>query len=47
KFISILIVLIPMKGYIHIELIKDHDSPVVPDMHLKLDPKILLISREN
>lgn len=47
KFISILIVLIPMKGYIHIELIKDHDSPAVPDMHLKLDPKILLISRED
>jgi hypothetical protein len=43
---SILILLIPQEGFIHIKLIKDHDLKPSENMHLKLDPKILLIARE-
>ena len=41
--ISILIFLKPENDYIHLQLIKDHDIYPDSDMHLKLDPKSLLI----
>lgn len=44
---AIQILLKPMKGYIHLELVRDHDEPVAPDMHLKLDHKSMLIAQEN
>jgi hypothetical protein len=44
--ISILISLKPEKKIIRLELLKDHEKKKVNDMHLKLDPKILLILEE-
>jgi len=46
KDISILIYLEPQEEYIHLNLVKDHEITQVPDLHLKLDPKILLIAEE-
>ena len=42
--VSILVMLKPHDGLIHLELVKDHDIRPAPDLHLKLDPKILLIA---
>jgi hypothetical protein len=47
RFFAILIRLIPMKGYIHLELVKDHDQTSFGDLHLKLDPKTMLIAKED
>ncbi len=44
--IAILIYLRPVGNYIHLELIKDHDILPVSDMHLRLDPRSLLIAEE-
>jgi hypothetical protein len=44
--IAILIFLRPEKGFIRLELKKDHDRIPNEDLHLKLDPKILLITGE-
>jgi hypothetical protein len=44
--IAILIFLKADKGFIRLELKKDHDSIPDTDLHLKLDPKILLIIGE-
>ncbi|MBN2738178.1 MAG: AAA family ATPase [Spirochaetales bacterium] len=44
--IAIVIMLKPIDGIIHLRLLKDHDQAYDEDLHLKLDPKILLISRE-
>ncbi len=41
--ITILIYMKPEKDYIRLQLVKDHDILPVHDMHLKLDPKSLLI----
>jgi hypothetical protein len=43
---SIMICLRPEEKHIHLQLVKDHDSVVPEDLHLKLDPKSLLIARE-
>ncbi len=43
---AIVICMQPQGNYIHLNLAKDHDEPVVSDLHLKLDPKILLIAEE-
>jgi hypothetical protein len=43
---GILICLKPEEKYIRLQLVKDHDAPVPEDLHLKLDPKTLLIARE-
>jgi hypothetical protein len=43
---AILITLKPEKGYIKLELKKDHEQAVTEDLHLKLDPKILLITED-
>jgi hypothetical protein len=45
--IAILICLQPRGDLIHLNLAKDHDVEMVSDMHLKLDPRILLIAEEN
>ncbi len=45
--IAILICLQPRGEFIHLDLVKDHDAEMVSDMHLKLDPRILLIAEEN
>lgn len=46
--ISVAISLRPDSDYVHLTLVKDHDSPPSddPDMHLKLDAKLLLIAEE-
>jgi predicted ATP-dependent serine protease len=45
--IAILICLQPRGDFIHLNLVKDHDAEMASDMHLKLDPRILLIAEEN
>jgi hypothetical protein len=45
--ISILICLQPRGDFTHLNLAKDHAAAVMSDMHLKLDPRILLIAEEN
>jgi hypothetical protein len=44
--IDILIALEPCRDYIHLKLVKDHDVFPEADLHLKLDPHILLIAAE-
>lgn len=43
---AVVIVLVDKDAYIHLELIKDHGNPV-EDVHLRLDPHILLIAEED
>jgi len=44
---SILIILEPRDGYVHLLLIKDHDTFPSPDtLRLKLDPQVMLIAEE-
>ena len=43
---GIVICLRPEEKHIHLQLVKDHDAAVPEDLHLKLDPKTLLIARE-
>jgi hypothetical protein len=45
--IAILICLEPRGDLTHLNLAKDHEAEMVSDMHLKLDPRILLIAEEN
>ncbi len=45
--VAILIFLEPKDEFIHLKLLKDHDSNVQNEMHLKLDPQILLIAEED
>jgi hypothetical protein len=45
--IAILICLEPRGDLTHLNLAKDHDAAMASDMHLKLDPRILLIAEEN
>lgn len=44
--LSIVVTLVNMGSYVHLQLVKDHTSNTAPEMHLKLDPKILLIAEE-
>lgn len=44
--IAIVISLQPRENYIHLNLMKDRDSETIEDLHLKLDPEILLIAEE-
>lgn len=44
--LAIIIMLEPREDYIHLKLVKDHDAPISEDLHLKLDPQILLIAEE-
>jgi hypothetical protein len=46
KDIAILIHLEPKGDFVHLTLIKDHDTIPNSDMHLKLDPHILLLAEE-
>jgi KaiC/GvpD/RAD55 family RecA-like ATPase len=43
---SILICLKPEENHIRLQLVKDHGAAIPDDLHLKLDPKTLLIARE-
>jgi hypothetical protein len=43
-FFSVIIMLEPMQDYINMRLLKDHDSTDLEELHVKLDPKTLLIS---
>ncbi|MCL2218898.1 MAG: hypothetical protein FWC23_03215 [Chitinispirillia bacterium] len=44
---SILILMVPMQGYVHLNLVKDHDIFPSPDsLQLKLDPQVMLIAEE-
>lgn len=45
--VAILIFLEPKEQFIHLKLLKDHDSTVQNEMHLKLDPQILLIAEDD
>lgn len=45
--VAVLVLLVPKEGFVHLALAKDHDTATTSDMHLKLDPKILLIARED
>lgn len=44
--ISVLVTLTTADKHIRLRLLKDHDAPVSADMHLALDPKILLICED-
>lgn len=44
--VSVIIKLVAVEDYIHLNLIKDHDAVLNKDLHLKLDPQILLIADE-
>lgn len=46
KHFAIIILLQSEKGYVRLELKKDHDHMRLKDLHLRLDPKILLITEE-
>lgn len=45
--IAILILLEPREDYIHLKLAKDHEVTPSEDLHLKLDPQILLIAEKS
>jgi hypothetical protein len=44
--VAVLIMLDPQDDFIHLTLVKDHDITPNSDLHLKLDPQILLIAGE-
>jgi len=44
--ISVIIRLVAVDDYIHLNLLKDHEATLNKDLHLKLDPQILLIADE-
>lgn len=44
--IAIVILAVPRRGHIHLQLTKDHSSPVSEDLQLTLNPKTLLISQD-
>ncbi len=46
KDLAIIIMLEPREGHIHLKLVKDHEVTPAEDLHLKLDPQILLIAEE-
>jgi hypothetical protein len=44
---AILILMAPREGYVHLQLVKDHDIFPSPDsLHLRLDPQAMLIVEE-
>jgi archaellum biogenesis ATPase FlaH len=47
QFFAILIQLKPQKSYTHLELVKDQDQSSLRNLHLKLDPKTMLIAKED
>ncbi|MDR2577500.1 MAG: hypothetical protein LBC70_01630 [Chitinispirillales bacterium] len=45
---AILILMAPRDGYVHLQLVKDHDIfPSPASLHLKLDPQVMLIAEES
>jgi hypothetical protein len=47
EYVSVLITLADKKDYISLQLVKDHDTYTKEDLHIRLDPKILLIAEED
>jgi len=46
-YTAILILMVPRDGYVHLNLVKDHDVFPSPDsLQLKLDPQVMLIAEE-
>ena len=45
--LDIIIKLINMGTYVHLQLIKDHTNETTADLHLRLDPRVLLIATED
>ncbi|MCX7726655.1 MAG: hypothetical protein N2053_07375 [Chitinispirillaceae bacterium] len=45
--IAVLIILETKNGFVHLNLVKDHERMVNEELHLRLDPRILLIAEEN
>jgi hypothetical protein len=45
--VAIIITLEPSGKFVRLKLIKDHDAILRSDLHLKLDPEILLIAEES
>lgn len=46
EYVCVLITLSDQKDYINLRLVKDHDSYTKEDLHVRLDPKTLLIAEE-
>ncbi len=46
KYLDVLIALKYEDNHVHLSVVKDHDNVDLKDMHLKLDPKTLLIALE-
>jgi KaiC/GvpD/RAD55 family RecA-like ATPase len=47
-YTAILILMVPRDGYVHLNLVKDHDVFPSPDsLLLKLDPQVMLIAEES
>ena len=46
QYIAVFIVLEPCGNYIRLKLAKDHEKVPMTDLHLKLDPHILLIAED-
>ncbi len=44
--LAVIIMLEPREGHIQLKLVKDHETTLSKDLHLKLDPQILLIAEE-
>jgi hypothetical protein len=44
SWLSVMVVLEPIEGAIRIRLLKDHDNPDVEQLHMKLDPRTLLLA---
>ncbi len=44
SWISVMVVLEPLDGATTLRLLKDHDNPDVGSLHLKLDPRTLLLA---
>jgi hypothetical protein len=45
-YVDILITLVDKKDYIALQLVKDHDTYTKEDLHVRLDPRTLLITEE-
>lgn len=45
-WVSVIVILDPQKTTVTLRLLKDHDNPDLEDLHLKLDPRTLLLSVE-
>ena len=42
-WVSVMVLLKTLDGAVSLRLLKDHDNPNLEDLHMKLDPKTLLL----